>query len=384
MAQGAVLARELGRLPKMADWKDARRTRSVTVVGVAGLPAGRRQPGAWSAFQFLVRERLREEGVTVGPTAASKRGAEFKRPRRSRRAARGSSTPSSGARTAGSTLFAVRAVGRKRSSSRSGPRPRRSRRPFADLALEQAERGASPRRLRAPPGSTRKTPRDGRDRPRAGGRARGRDGVSPESRSSSQAAAMAPVSCSSDRGSLDRASASAKIASESTVISGSARSNPNRFEDLLVVDDDPLWMPTTAPWRIGWLLALDCSGGPSCSRARGRGRAGSRGTTTDSSSLLSRRFAACAPRRGQRSTGARTRRRRRRARRSRRAAPARPASAAPAIQARRYIPLCRTCRNFIVSVGCLRRDRAAEVGLDDVKTFRSSPGIPGCLKRGKR
>ena len=23
-------------------------------------------PGAWSAFQFLVRERLREEGVTVG------------------------------------------------------------------------------------------------------------------------------------------------------------------------------------------------------------------------------------------------------------------------------------------------------------------------------
>ena len=25
------------------------------------------QPGAWSAFQFLVRERLREEGVDVSP-----------------------------------------------------------------------------------------------------------------------------------------------------------------------------------------------------------------------------------------------------------------------------------------------------------------------------
>ena len=27
-------------------------------------------PGAWSAFQFLVRERLREEGVTVRPDGA--------------------------------------------------------------------------------------------------------------------------------------------------------------------------------------------------------------------------------------------------------------------------------------------------------------------------
>ena len=25
------------------------------------------QPGTWSAFQFLVRERLREEGVEVSP-----------------------------------------------------------------------------------------------------------------------------------------------------------------------------------------------------------------------------------------------------------------------------------------------------------------------------
>src|SRR5215218_5391370 len=67
VAQGADLARELGRLPKFADWAAARR-------GDARLPTewqvyrmvelGR---GAWSTFQFLVRERLREDGVDVAP-----------------------------------------------------------------------------------------------------------------------------------------------------------------------------------------------------------------------------------------------------------------------------------------------------------------------------
>jgi len=67
VAQGAVLARQLGRLPRMADWKTARRDdRSMLsewqVYRLVDIDVG-----PWAAFQFLVRERLREEGVTVAP-----------------------------------------------------------------------------------------------------------------------------------------------------------------------------------------------------------------------------------------------------------------------------------------------------------------------------
>jgi hypothetical protein len=65
IADGAVLARELGHLPKMAEWKDAR-ARDVTLLSewqVYRLVDV--NPGAWSAFQFLVSQRLREEGVEV-------------------------------------------------------------------------------------------------------------------------------------------------------------------------------------------------------------------------------------------------------------------------------------------------------------------------------
>ena len=65
VAQGAVLARALGRLPKMADWKEARKSdpslmsewQVYRLVDIA--------TGPWAAFQYLVRERLREEGVKV-------------------------------------------------------------------------------------------------------------------------------------------------------------------------------------------------------------------------------------------------------------------------------------------------------------------------------
>ena len=67
IAQGAVLARDLGRLPKMADWKDARRTDPTLLSEWQVYRMVDVNPGAWSAFQFLVRERLREEGVTVRP-----------------------------------------------------------------------------------------------------------------------------------------------------------------------------------------------------------------------------------------------------------------------------------------------------------------------------
>jgi hypothetical protein len=67
VAQGAVLARKLGRLPRMADWKEARRgdpslLSEWQVYRLVGIDTG-----PWAAFQFLVRERLREEGVTVRP-----------------------------------------------------------------------------------------------------------------------------------------------------------------------------------------------------------------------------------------------------------------------------------------------------------------------------
>ena len=61
LEQGVSLARRLGRLPRFADWAEERRAdRSMlTEWQVYRLFEGRR--GAWSTFQFLVRERLREE-----------------------------------------------------------------------------------------------------------------------------------------------------------------------------------------------------------------------------------------------------------------------------------------------------------------------------------
>ncbi len=63
--QGAALARGLGRLPKFADWGEARRADAslLTEWQVYRMFDARR--GAWSTFQFLIRERLREQGVGV-------------------------------------------------------------------------------------------------------------------------------------------------------------------------------------------------------------------------------------------------------------------------------------------------------------------------------
>jgi Homing endonuclease associated repeat len=67
IADGAVLARELGHLPKMAEWKEARARDATLLSEWQVYRMVDVQPGAWSAFQYLVRERLREEGVRVGP-----------------------------------------------------------------------------------------------------------------------------------------------------------------------------------------------------------------------------------------------------------------------------------------------------------------------------
>jgi hypothetical protein len=68
--QGAELARRLGRLPKFADWAQARRRdeRLPTEWQVYRMVEPGR--GAWSTFQFLVRERLRAAGVEVAPDGA--------------------------------------------------------------------------------------------------------------------------------------------------------------------------------------------------------------------------------------------------------------------------------------------------------------------------
>ena len=64
--QGVGLALELGRLPKFADWAAARKRDDslLTEWQVYRLFDARR--GAWSTFQFLVRQRLVEHGRSVG------------------------------------------------------------------------------------------------------------------------------------------------------------------------------------------------------------------------------------------------------------------------------------------------------------------------------
>ena len=65
LEQGIVLARRLKRLPKFADWAEARREDEtlMTEWQIYRMFQGRR--GAWSTFQFLIRERLLEGGAEV-------------------------------------------------------------------------------------------------------------------------------------------------------------------------------------------------------------------------------------------------------------------------------------------------------------------------------
>ena len=71
--QGVGLAVELGRLPKFADWAEARRhdTRMLTEWQVYRMFDARR--GAWSTFQFLIRNRLRDVGFSVAPDGTVRR-----------------------------------------------------------------------------------------------------------------------------------------------------------------------------------------------------------------------------------------------------------------------------------------------------------------------
>src|SRR5689334_702335 len=66
LEQGGELAGTLGRPPKFADWADARRADDsmLTEWQIYRMFEGRK--GAWSTFQFLIRERLTASGTVVG------------------------------------------------------------------------------------------------------------------------------------------------------------------------------------------------------------------------------------------------------------------------------------------------------------------------------
>lgn len=65
IAQGAALARRLGRLPRFQDWREARLADATMLTEwqvYRMLDAGK---GAWPTFQYLVRKRLLGEGARV-------------------------------------------------------------------------------------------------------------------------------------------------------------------------------------------------------------------------------------------------------------------------------------------------------------------------------
>jgi hypothetical protein len=64
--QGTELARLLGRLPKFADWAEARKQDDALLTEWQVYRMFDARRGAWSTFQFLVRERLDEQGTRVG------------------------------------------------------------------------------------------------------------------------------------------------------------------------------------------------------------------------------------------------------------------------------------------------------------------------------
>jgi Homing endonuclease associated repeat len=67
IAQGARLAVELGRLPTFADWTAARRRDEMLLTEWQVYRMFDARRGAWSTFQFLIAERLRDDGVAVTP-----------------------------------------------------------------------------------------------------------------------------------------------------------------------------------------------------------------------------------------------------------------------------------------------------------------------------
>jgi hypothetical protein len=63
--EGAELARRLGHLPRFTDWAEARRAGATLLTEWQVYRLFESGRGAWATFQFLVAERLREEGTEI-------------------------------------------------------------------------------------------------------------------------------------------------------------------------------------------------------------------------------------------------------------------------------------------------------------------------------
>src|SRR5207248_6533340 len=70
VGQAVVLAEQLGRLPKFADWGEARRQDDALLTEWQVYRMFDARRGAWSTFQFLVRQRLAEQGRDVASDGA--------------------------------------------------------------------------------------------------------------------------------------------------------------------------------------------------------------------------------------------------------------------------------------------------------------------------
>src|SRR5215216_118855 len=65
--QGVALARKLKRLPKFADWAAARKKDETLLTEWQVYRMFDARRGAWSTFQYLIKERLDDDGLSVGP-----------------------------------------------------------------------------------------------------------------------------------------------------------------------------------------------------------------------------------------------------------------------------------------------------------------------------
>jgi Homing endonuclease associated repeat len=70
--QGAALARKLKRLPKFADWAEARERDDALFTEWQVYRMFDAKRGAWATFQYYVRERLLAEGAQVAPDGSVK------------------------------------------------------------------------------------------------------------------------------------------------------------------------------------------------------------------------------------------------------------------------------------------------------------------------
>ena len=251
--QGAALARRLGRLPKFADW-----TRRAA--GDASLLT------EWQVYRMFERAAALvdvpvpragaavEEGVRSRRTGAAARG-YARRPRAAIAARRaGTTRPRAGrGRPAAATPRRTRSGWNARRRRRA-PSLERAARALGHLALRELSRGSARSARACAPWRRRRSrlpavpSQSGRPTPRATKRTSGR-------RSSIQAVAIEPCSCSSASGARPPPRRARRSPRSRRSSPAAARSKPWRAKSSSSFRMIPLWIPTTAPCRIGWLFA---------------------------------------------------------------------------------------------------------------------------------